>query len=96
MTHVRLVGVDVELLTRVLLDDRTDLDVELDFLPQSGRVGVGVPGFCEVLRDGRERTHDHCHGLVERNPKRLGFVQRVRVGGVTAEVMKVLPRAAKT
>ena len=90
VAHVRLVGLDVELLTRVLLDRRTDLAVELDLLLQRGRVGVGVAGFGQVLRDGSVRADKDGNGLVKRHPKRLGLVERVRVRCVPAEVVQEL------
>jgi len=43
VAHVSLVGLDVEILSRVLLDGRTDLAVELDLLLQRRRLRVGVP-----------------------------------------------------
>ena len=93
--HVRLVGLDVQLLARVLLDRGADVAVELDLLLQRRRLGVGVAGLGEILRDVGEGAHKGGHGLVERNAQRLGLVQRIRVGGVAAEVMQVLLHLAR-
>ena len=90
MAHIRFVGLDVELLTRVLLDRRADLTVELDLVLQ--RVGLigGVASLGEILRNGGVGADKDGNGLVERNPKRLGLTERVQVGGRAAEVMQEL------
>ena len=56
------------------------------------RVGLilRVARFGEILRDGSVRTDKDGNRFVERNPQRLGLVERVRISRVTTEVMKVL------
>ena len=90
MAHVCLVRLDVQFLARVLFDGRTDLAVELDFFPDGGCLGIGVTGLRQVLRHSCEGSHVDSDGFVERDPKGLGFIQRIRVGGVAAEVVQVL------
>ncbi len=45
VSHIRFVRLDVEFLARVLLDGGADLAVELGFLLQGCRIGIGVSGF---------------------------------------------------
>ena len=58
VAHVRLVGLDVQLLARVLLDGGADVAVELDLLLQRGGLGVGVAGLGEILRDRGVGAHE--------------------------------------
>ena len=95
VAHVRLVGLDVQLLARVPLDRGAQIAVELDFFLQGRRIGVGIARLGKVLRDGGEGTNESRHRLVERHPQRLGLVQRIGVGGVPAEIVQVLLHLAR-
>ena len=95
MTHVRLIGLDVELLTGVLLDCRPDLNEELNLHLQGRRRGIVIARFGQVLRNVSVRAGKERHRLVERDPQRLGLIQCVRVRSVTTEVMKKLLHLAR-
>ena len=79
----------------MLFDGRTDLAVELDILLQRRRIGVGISGFGEILRDRGKGADERRDRLVKRYPQRLGLVQRIRVGGVAAEVVQELLHLAR-
>ena len=95
VAHVRLVGLDVQLLARMLFDRGAGVAVKLHLLLQGRDFGIGVTCLSEILGDVRISAHERGHGLVERNPQRLGFGERVRIAGIAAEVMEILLHLAR-
>ena len=62
---------------------------------QSVRLGVGIAGVAEVLRQLRVCTSEGGSGLVEGDPQRLGLTMRGRAGGVAAEIVEELLHLAR-
>ena len=95
MAHVRLVGLDVQLLSRVLLDGRADVGEEFDFALQPLRLGFRVACLGEILGKGCVGAREGCRRLVALDAQRLGLVQCIGVGGIPAEVVQVLLHLAR-
>ena len=82
VAHVRLEGLDVELLAGMLLDRCTDAGIKLKLALDCRGLAIGVARVRHVLRDIRIGPGQQRNRLVKRDAQGLGRIQRTGLAGI--------------